>query len=338
MKLVWHDTLTGLEAAAWDEAWKRMDLHPFQHRQLAIDRAHCHGQELRFVTGWQDRELVFGAAVQVRKSWPWPPRLAVTRGPWAVDETSLVAGLHQLLALFPPGLQPMSLRVDPHLPLPALTAASGLADLGFAPAPAELHQQTIRCDVSGSEADMLAGFRTLTRRMIKKAGNAGLSTEFGTADDLASYLVMHGTAASQKGYGQPQTDWCKALLGSGLAWLALTRQGDRVVGGGVFARGARTVHYLYGATDPQFEGPALYDVFWSVMRHAKALGCSVFDLGGLPDAEDGIAFFKRGWGGREVRFLTERERVVQPLALGTWTWVRRQLRGREQAMGQEESQ
>jgi hypothetical protein len=320
--LTWHQSLTAADAATWDVQWQALDLHPLQHRTLAEARAHTYGQGVLYAIGSVGEDLVFGAAVQVRQSGPWPPRFAVQRGPWAVNEDCLIAGLEQMVLTPPPGRRPMTLRIDPHVAQPCESLETRLANLGFVSVPPELHQQTIVCDLTPKQEERRKGYRTLTRRMLTKAGTLGLTTAMGGKADIAAYLAMHRRAAGEKGYGVPDEAWLEVLVASGVGWLVLTRHEDQLVGGGLFALGSKTVHYLYGATDPDFDGPALYDTFEWVMDQGALVGRTRFDLGGLPSADDGIAFFKRGWGGSAGAFSTERERTLRALALGTYRLVR----------------
>jgi hypothetical protein len=322
LTLTWHPLLSDDDASTWDGLWQALDLHPLQHRVLAAARARAYDQGLLFALGHADGELVFGAAVQVRRSGPWPPRFAVQRGPWALNADWLVAGISQMALTPPPGRRPMTLRIDPHVAQPCEPLETRLADLGFVTVPPELHQQTIVCDLTPSAVERRKGCRTLTRRMLKKAGTLGLKTGLGGNADIPAYLAMHRRAAGEKGYGVPDEAWLETLIDSGIGWLVLTRQDDRLVGGGLFALGANTVHYLYGATDPDFDGPALYDTFEWVMDQGAEAGCSRFDFGGLPSMEDGIAFFKRGWGGDEKAFSAEQMRVLRMIAERSWRLLR----------------
>jgi hypothetical protein len=322
VKVTWHPTLTDSLTAAWDERWQALDLHPLQHRSLAEARAKAYGQGLLFALGHENDALVFGAAVQVRRSGPWPPRFAVQRGPWAVDQEHLLAGMQQMIETRPPGRRPMTLRIDPHAVKPCDDLEQRLVNLGFATVSAELHQQTIVCDLTTTPDERRKSYRTLTRRMLKKAASLGLVTSLGDRSEVEAYLTMHRRAAGAKGYGVPDERWLMALLDSGAAWLVLTRQEDRLVGGGMFALGSHTVHYLYGATDPDFDGPALYDTFEWVIQRATDDDRRRFDLGGLPSDDDGVAFFKRGWGGQKIAFSAEGERVLRPWADRTWQVVR----------------
>jgi len=71
-----------------------------------------------------------------------------------------------------------------------------------------------------------------------------------------------------------------------------------------------------------------YGVQWAAMQWARARGCTVYDLWGIPDADEeilerdfterrdglwGVYRFKRGFGGRVVRYVGLWERPLHPL-------------------------
>jgi lipid II:glycine glycyltransferase (peptidoglycan interpeptide bridge formation enzyme) len=111
--------------------------------------------------------------------------------------------------------------------------------------------------------------------------------------------------------------------GEALATLFLVRSGTRVVEpyGGMTQTGADT--------------RANYLLKWEAIRSSREAGAETYDLWGL--ATGGIAHFKTGFGGREVRYIGAWDLVLDPLgrriygaavAARTW-WARRShgLRG-----------
>lgn len=323
MKLTWHETLEPPLAAAWDEARDHLDLHPFQDRNVATARAAFFHQGLRFVTGHEGNDLVFGAAVAMRRSGPWPPRLAITRGPWAVDDRTLTDGILRLADSWP-WRSPMSLRIDPHRPLPANDLETALVESGFASVPAEFHQATVCVDLTLDADAMWRSVRSTARNQIRRAERELTSTIGGLAD-AAEYIAFHAVAAEDKGYRSLDEGWLESLLQTGRAWLVLNRCDGKLVGAGVFGLGGRTVHYLYGARDRSFRGPSFYGAFWHVIQHAKAQGFARCDLGGLPYHNEGVAFFKRAFGGQELMFTDERECILRPVAQAGWHHFRNRL-------------
>ena len=69
---------------------------------------------------------------------------------------------------------------------------------------------------------------------------------------------------------------------------------------------------LYGGTNEEGrKRNSKYLVNWEAFRRAKAAGYERYDLWGLPN--EGITYFKAGWGGREVQYVGSWGLVVDPL-------------------------
>ena len=69
---------------------------------------------------------------------------------------------------------------------------------------------------------------------------------------------------------------------------------------------------LYGGTNA--EGRKLnakYLINWEALKRAKAAGYATYDLWGLPN--EGITYFKQGWGGRQVDYVGAWDLVIDPL-------------------------
>ncbi|MFN8372017.1 MAG: peptidoglycan bridge formation glycyltransferase FemA/FemB family protein [Anaerolineae bacterium] len=120
---------------------------------------------------------------------------------------------------------------------------------------------------------------------------------------------VHEPAYYQKAYDLfvPQGD---------AALLLAEHEGDNLAGLMVFAKG-KTAWYLYGASSNVKRNlMAAYGVQWAAIQWAKARGCTVYDMWGIPDEDEatleaqfetrsdglwGVYGFKRGWGGQVAR-------------------------------------
>ncbi len=87
--------------------------------------------------------------------------------------------------------------------------------------------------------------------------------------------------------------------------------------------------YLYGASSN--EGRQLMPnhlLQWEAMCWAKAQGATLYDLWGIAESEDpndpmaGVYRFKRGWGGKMVRYIGSFDYVYSPLTYRGITWGR----------------
>jgi lipid II:glycine glycyltransferase (peptidoglycan interpeptide bridge formation enzyme) len=113
-----------------------------------------------------------------------------------------------------------------------------------------------------------------------------------------------------------------------IALLMASYGGRDLAGLMVFAFG-QTATYLYGASsDEERNRMPTYLLQWEAMRWARARGCTVYDLWGVPDADQetleaqftqrsgglwGVYRFKRGFGGRLARAVGPWDRVYNPL-------------------------
>lgn len=103
----------------------------------------------------------------------------------------------------------------------------------------------------------------------------------------------------------------------------------------VFAHGSRS-WYFYGASNNQHRHRMpTYLLQWEAMRWARAMGCSTYDLWGVPDEDEealedrftersdglwGVYRFKRGFGGELRRAQGPWDRVYQPVLYAFYRW------------------
>jgi len=96
----------------------------------------------------------------------------------------------------------------------------------------------------------------------------------------------------------------------------------------VFAFGSKA-WYMYGASgDAHRERMPNHALQWEAIRWSKSKGCATYDLWGVPDEDEtaldaqylnrsdglwGVYRFKRGFGGRLVRYAGAFDRVYDPL-------------------------
>jgi lipid II:glycine glycyltransferase (peptidoglycan interpeptide bridge formation enzyme) len=97
--------------------------------------------------------------------------------------------------------------------------------------------------------------------------------------------------------------------------------------------------YLYGASsDHKRNLMAPYALQWKAMEDAKAAGCTVYDLFGIPPNDDpghpmaGLYRFKTGFGGRIIHRPGSRDYVLRPLAAALFhaaEYARKRFRDRK---------
>ncbi|MDR3343705.1 MAG: peptidoglycan bridge formation glycyltransferase FemA/FemB family protein [Treponema sp.] len=102
-------------------------------------------------------------------------------------------------------------------------------------------------------------------------------------------------------------------------------EGEPIAGIIVIIRGADAV-YLYGASsDRKRNLMATYALQWKAMEDAKAAGCTVYDLFGIPPREDpahpmaGLYRFKTGFGGRIIHRPGSWDYTYRPFTKGLFS-------------------
>jgi peptidoglycan pentaglycine glycine transferase (the first glycine) len=110
-----------------------------------------------------------------------------------------------------------------------------------------------------------------------------------------------------------------------------------------------TAYYMYGgSSDEERQRMPTYLAQWEAMRWARARGCERYDLWGIADVDEndvgpdvataeetgvlstglgGLYRFKRGFGGREVRYVGAYDyaynRPLHTLLTAAWKWRKR---------------
>ena len=85
--------------------------------------------------------------------------------------------------------------------------------------------------------------------------------------------------------------------------------------------GTRVVEPYGGMTEAGADSRANYLLKWEAIVRSKAAGAETYDLWGL--AHPGIAHFKTGFGGREVRYIGAWDLVLDPLGRQTYEVAQR---------------
>jgi len=323
--------ITYPDAAAWDAfVAERRDAHILQTAAWG---------ELKSAFGWsaeriavtRDDRIVAGALALFR---PVPLRLGtlayIPRGPivdWADIEivSTLMRGLDQLARQ----RRAILLKIEPDT-----VDADPFLRLGFRFSPHTIQPpRTIVIDLTCSESDLLAAMHPKTRYNIRLAERKGVTVREATQDDLLAFNVLMQVTGARDGFDVHSADYYNTAFDQfvprGQAQLFVAETEAQIVAGlFAFAHGDRA-WYFYGASDNLYrERMPNHALQWRAIRWAKSIGCRAYDLWGVPDADEaeleaqylnrsdglwGVYRFKRGFGGRVVRFASALDRVYSPL-------------------------
>jgi peptidoglycan pentaglycine glycine transferase (the first glycine) len=196
--------------------------------------------------------------------------------------------------------------------------------------------RTILVDLEGDEDAILGRMKQKTRYNIRLAGRKGVIVR--PWDDIATYAAMTQETAERDAFGAHNQAYFQTAYDlfhlTGMCELLVAEvEGEPVAALMVFAHGRRA-WYLYGASrDTHREKMPTYLLQWEAMRWAKSKGCQVYDLWGIPDADEnsleaqftsrsdglwGVYRFKRGFGGTVSRTMGAWDRIYNPFVYGLY--------------------
>lgn len=273
-----------------------------------------------------DASRRIGAQVLVRRprAMPWAfayaPRGPVT-GAWT--EASVEAFTATVRNELPGRAGRVShLRIDPELELDGSLDPDGglrraLRAAGWRPAAAIQPNATRIIDLRADEEALWGDLRKKWRQYVNKARTGGIAVVEGAREHLPEFYRIYRETADRAGFlirtedayrdvwdafapgGRARLLFAQAPDGEPVATLFLVRCGPRVVEpyGGMTPAGAET--------------RANYLLKWEAIRSSREAGATSYDLWGL--ATGGIAHFKTGFGGREVRYIGAWDLVLDPL-------------------------
>ena len=314
------------EPAAWDAFVAENELGSYLQRTAWA--------RVKAANGWTSARVVAGGATPIGaqillrrpRLLPWAFAYA-PRGPVAGAWTA------ESLGAFTDALRSARLgrishvRIDPEVerdgPLdPDGSLRAILAGAGWRPAPPIQPPSTRVIDLAADEDALWSDLRKKWRQYVNKARSNGVTIAELPGDPIGQFYAIYRETASRAGFlirvEQAYRDVWEAYRSTGdatilfaidaagtpQAALFLVRNGRRVVepyGGMTVAGGVLRANYL---------------LKWEAIRRARAAGAATYDLWGL--AHPGIAHFKTGFGGREVRFIGAWDLVLSRLGRRTY--------------------
>jgi peptidoglycan pentaglycine glycine transferase (the first glycine) len=326
---------TDLSPAAWD---RFVTDHPQGH----ILQSSPWG-ELKATFGWAvDRvallaggQPVAGAQVLYRRLRGLAGSVAyVPRGPlvdW--NNRGQVQALMDALEEHARARQAVALTLEPDL-----TDEPGhrerLAAAGLVASPLGTIQpcRTLIVDLSGDDDAVLGRMKPKTRYNIRLAHRKGVGVREGAVADVAAFYRLMAATATRDRFAIHNLTYYeqthRLFVARGWARLLLAEvEGEAVAALMAFSLGRRA-WYFYGASgESHREKMPNYLLQWEAMRWSRSVGCTEYDLWGVPDAEEqqleeefphrreglwGVYRFKRGFCGRLVRTVGAWDRPLRP--------------------------
>jgi len=343
---------TDADATAWQALLGRSAAGDFLHDWAWADVAAFDGQPQRRYVLVEGGTITGLAAAQVRplmagrSFWyvPHGPVLDYADPAAAERVRAIVIGLREAARSH----GAVAVKLEPRLPAES-QPLSMFEGRGLRRLPDMLQIAQTRIVELGSDEELLAGFDKDTRYSVRRAEREGATVAVTQdAESLEAIDALHGLVVeTQRRAGFPlppleryRTAW-RALGGAGrAAILEARRAGELLASGMVVIEGDRSF-YLFSGSRREAPGEpkryASYALQWAMMRHARGRGVRLHDLWGVAPAGagpdhpwHGVGLFKKGFGGREVRWCGSWDIVANPALYRLRTaagimrgWVRR---------------
>ncbi|GAB4396289.1 MAG: peptidoglycan bridge formation glycyltransferase FemA/FemB family protein [Anaerolineales bacterium] len=296
---------------------------------------------LKSAFGWRARALIVGETGAQILFKPLPLGFSIGyigRGPVGENWLEMLPALDDLCARE----RAILLKVEPD----QWEDARGLADSpvppGFRASPHTVQPaRTITLDLTPTEDEILARMKQKTRYNIRLAAKKGITIR--EWDDLPAFHALMQTTGGRDGFGVHSLDYYRRAyelfhpLGA-CHLLVAEYEAQPLAALMLFTRGTRA-WYFYGASNEMERNRMpTYLLQWEAIRRAKALGCTEYDLWGIPDYPEatlesqfeqradglwGVYRFKRGFGGTVRRAVGAWDRVYNPILYTFYQrWVR----------------
>jgi len=295
---------------------------------------------VKAVNGWTARRVGdaerIGGQVLVRRPPPMPWGFAYApRGPVAATwDTDTIGAFTDTVRrdLAASAGRISHLRIDPEIEAdgvhdPDGTLRRALAGAGWQPAPPIQPNATRIVDLRADEEALWGDLRKKWRQYVNKARTAGVTVVDADATRLGEFYRIYRETADRAGFliraesayrdvwdafapgGNARLLFAQGRDSEPQATLLLVRCGPRVVEpyGGMTAAGA--------------DSRANYLLKWEAIRSSREAGAASYDLWGL--ATGGIAHFKTGFGGREVRYVGAWDLVLSGVGRRAYEIARR---------------
>ncbi len=330
----------------WDELVVAKGGHLLQSWSWGEFKSRFGWRTARFVAWDEAGKVAKGVAQVLIRDLPLGKMAYVPKGPVA-DPTDELAWkrLSTILRHFGREQRVTYLQIEPDVegehPLTQLFVDEGFrrAQRGVQPV------STIVVDLTGHPEEILMRMKSKTRYNIRLAARKGVTVSEGGEDDVPAFYRLMEVTKDRDDFGIHAQEYYRhawrTFAPQDRAKLLLAHYGDEVLAGlMVFALGLRA-WYLYGASSDKHRNLMPNHLLqWQAMLWAKERGCTSYDLWGIPeeagageeDMEEvldrgglwGVYRFKRGFGGRVVRYSPSYDYVSSPLlyCLGTKLYPR----------------
>lgn len=311
------------------------------------------GWDVRRVAVAGPNGLIAGAQVLLRRRMGLSAAY-VPRGPLLAGNAEADALLLGALDRIARRVRAVFLRLEPNILEDQGNAGHVHSDLllaGFDPVEPIQPRSTVHLDLTPAPETLLTAISKGHRADIRRAAREGVAVRVGggQADLDAFYAIMAETAARaafaihSRDYYAAAWEIFGGMREDGDARLLLAeREGNVVAAFLVFAWAGAGLYLYGGSTEEGLKRGANHALQWEAIQWARRRGAALYDFWGIPDLlgqaaltsdeverqrlEEqattdplhGVFRFKKGFGGRVVRYLPAYDRVYLPPLYALW--------------------
>lgn len=337
-----------LSAQEWEVLVDRHSLGHLLQRRAWADLKSSVGQQARrlAVFGPEGCPLA-GAQLLLRRQYGLSAAY-VPRGPFWSASTAADELLLQAMERLARRHQAVFLRIEPDVLADdpgADRRHTWLLLQGWEPVPPIQPRSSVHLALDRSPDQIFADFSKGHRADIRRAERHKIQVRVGTEADLATFYAIMQTTAARAAFGIHTADYYRSAwraAGNNCCLLLAEHSGQPVAAHMVFSDGRRACYLYGGAGEPGLKTGANHLLQWHAIQWAQACGCASYDFWGIPDAlgraaacDDaeqraeleaaarsdpliGVYRFKKGFGGRIVRYLPAYDRVFIAPAYRIW--------------------
>lgn len=160
-------------------------------------------------------------------------------------------------------------------------------------------------ELDGSAQELFAGFKSSTRRNIRKAQRSGVTTRIGkTQDDIEAFYRLNCLSRKDHGLPPQPLSFFKQIqlqvIAGGNGFVCLTHYKSKPIAGVVFLTHKNNAIFKYGASDKRFLHLRPNNLsMWRAIETCVQERFTLLDLGRSDVHHYGLLRFKRSWSASE---------------------------------------
>jgi peptidoglycan pentaglycine glycine transferase (the first glycine) len=202
---------------------------------------------------------------------------------------------------------------------------SDLQRMGWRQSPEQIQfRNTMLVDLTQSEEMLLAKMKQKTRYNLRLAERKGVCVRTGSIEDIPFLYQMYAETSVRDGFvirdqAYYQSLW-KSFIDAGMADALIAEFSGEPVAALLLFTFAGKAWYLYGMSrEVHRDKMPNYLLQWEAIRHARAKGCTQYDLWGAPDTFSesdpmwGVYRFKEGFGAYIFRSIGAWDLPTRPI-------------------------